>query len=214
MIQVQDLTIRNGAFALERVNFTVASGAYAVLMGSTGSGKTSIMEVLCGIRKMHSGRISIMNRNVSELKPAERNIGLVPQDAALFSTMTVRENMGFPLTIRNWKSSKIAQRIDELAALLKVSHLLDRRPLGLSGGEAQRVALGRALSFYPAVLCLDEPLSAIDEETRVEMYDLLRTVQKSTGVTTLHVTHSQAEAKALADACFTIRNGQLQETAR
>ena len=214
MIQVQDLSIRNGAFALERVNFTIETGAYAVLMGTTGSGKTSILEALCGIKTMHAGRVSILNRNVSNLKPAERNIGLVPQDAALFSTMTVRENMSFPLTIRKWKAATIAQRIHELAALLRVSHLLDRKPQGLSGGEAQRVALGRALSFYPAVLCLDEPLSAVDEETRADMYELLRTVQKTTGVTTLHVTHSQTEAKALADRCFTIRNGQLQESPR
>ena len=139
------------------------------------------------------------------------NIGLVPQDGALFSTMTVREQLSFPLTIRNWKAAAINTRIDELAPLLRITHLLGRLPQGLSGGEAQRVALGRALSFYPEVLCLDEPLSATDEEMRVEMYELLRTVQKSTGVTTLHVTHSQAEAKALGDRCFTIRNGKLGE---
>jgi ABC-type sugar transport system ATPase subunit len=126
--------------------------------------------------------------------------------------MTVREHLGFALEVRRWDSAEAARRIEELSAMLGLGDLLDRRPQGLSGGEAQRVALGRALSFRPAVLLLDEPLSALDEDTRGGMYGLLRSVQRQTGVTALHVTHSRAEARALADRLFVFEKGALRES--
>ena len=125
--------------------------------------------------------------------------------------MTVREHLAFAPSLRKGEAREIEARVEELAALLGVKHLLDRRPVGLSGGEAQRVALGRALAFRPAVLLLDEPLSALDEDTRAGMYGLLRSVQRQTGVTTLHVTHSRAEARALADRLFVFDKGGLRE---
>ena len=125
--------------------------------------------------------------------------------------LTVREHLEFALHLRRWTRDAVAARVAELAALLGVGGLLDRRPEGLSGGEAQRVALGRALSFRPQVLLLDEPLSALDDETRQEMYDLLRSVQRQTGVTALHVTHNLGEAKALADRLFVIQGGRVIE---
>src|SRR5205085_1321628 len=135
-----------------------------------------------------SGRIVLMDRDVTNLKPAERGIGYVPQDGALFPTMTVQEHLAFALRIRHWERRRIEETVTEIAGLLGLQHLLDRKPAGLSGGEAQRVALGRALSFHPGVLLLDEPLSALDEATRAEMYELLRAVRRRTGVTALHVT--------------------------
>jgi ABC-type sugar transport system ATPase subunit len=150
-----------------------------------------------------------MGSEVTNLKPAGRGIGYVPQDRALFQTMTVREHLAFALTIRRWERAEIDRRVDELAELLGLQHLLVRKPQGLSGGEAQRVALGRALAFRPGILCLDEPLSALDDETRQEMYELLQKVQAHTGVTTLHVTHHRGEASRLADSILLLKNGRI-----
>jgi ABC-type sugar transport system ATPase subunit len=211
MIEVRNLSLRVGAFALDGISFSIPRGAYGMLMGRTGCGKTSILEAICGLKRVVSGTISLQDRDVTALKPAERGIGLVPQDGALFSTMTIREHLAFSLMIRDWDSAAIKRRVTELAEMLGISHLLDRRPPGLSGGEVQRVALGRALACKPGILCLDEPLSAVDEETKGAMYELLRTVQKHTGVTALHVTHSRAEARALGNCCLFLRDGKITE---
>jgi ABC-type sugar transport system ATPase subunit len=211
MITVEDLCVRAGAFGFEGVSFAVRSGEYAVLMGKTGCGKTTLLEALCGLKPVRSGRIHLHDREVTHLPPAQRGIGYVPQDLALFSTMSVREHLAFAPVVRGWEASATEARVVELARLLGIGHLLHRRPQGLSGGEQQRVALGRALSFHPRVLLLDEPLSALDEETREEMMTLLRSVQQQTGVTTLHVTHNRSEAGRLADRRFVFENGRVIE---
>src|SRR6516225_8592380 len=211
MIAVETLAVRAGAFALDGVSFRVETGQYAVLMGKTGSGKTTLLEAVAGLKPVRAGRVLLMGRDVTALKAAERGVGYLPQDLALFPTMTVREHLEFAPHVRRWRRDAIAGRVAELAALLGLGHLLDRRPEGLSGGEAQRVALGRALSFRPRVLLLDEPLSALDDETRQEMYALLRSVQRQTGVTALHVTHNLGEAKALADRLFVLKGGRVIE---
>jgi ABC-type sugar transport system ATPase subunit len=211
MIVVENLSLRAGAFALDGVSLRVETGQYAVLMGKTGSGKTTLLEAVTGLKPVRAGRVLLMGNDVTALKPAERGVGYLPQDLALFPTMTVREHLEFALHVRRWDGNVAAKRVAELAALLGLGHLLDRRPEGLSGGEAQRVALGRALSFRPRVLLLDEPLSALDDETRQEMYALLRSVQRQTGVTALHVTHNLGEAKALADRLFVLKNGAIHE---
>jgi molybdate/tungstate transport system ATP-binding protein len=198
MVELKNITLRSGSFTLRDVSFEVQGGHYAVLMGKTGVGKTTLLEAICGLRKTSSGRILLHGADVTQLHPADRGVGYVPQDLALFPTLTVREHLAFALEIRRTNSQTVVSRVAEFADLLGIAHLLDRVPRGLSGGEAQRVALGRALSFHPQVLLLDEPLSALDEETRHEMYDLLKRVQRQTGVTTLHVTHNKAEARALA----------------
>ncbi len=210
MIRVSDLIIRSGDFSLENVSFEVPGGAHAALMGRTGSGKTSILETIAGLRSLASGRIELAGRDVTHLRPADRNIGYVPQDAALFSTMTVARQVGFALEVRGARQTAIDARVAELAALLGIGHLLARRPRGLSGGEAQRVSLGRALAHAPPVLLLDEPLSALDDQTRQEMFSLLRRVREKTGVTVLHVTHNAEEARALADIVLQIADGELR----
>ena len=209
MIEVNQLGLQQGSFVLRNVSFVVPERKYGVLMGRTGCGKTSLLEAICGLRKTTSGNIRLANREVTNLKPAERDVGYVPQDRALFHTMTVREHLAFALVIRGWTDADIRARVAELAQLLGLGHLLDRKPLGLSGGEAQRVALGRALAARPGVLCLDEPLSALDDDTREEMYSLLKAVQQHTNVTTLHVTHHLAEAQRLGDTILLLRNGQI-----
>lgn len=213
MIELQSVCIRAGDFSLSGISLLVEPGQYAVLMGRTGRGKTTILESICGLRKVHGGRILIHGEDVTDWPPADREIGYVPQDLALFPTLTVAQHLQFALRLRGYSPPEIQARTAELSEVLGVAHLLGRHIEGLSGGESQRVALGRALSFRPSVLLLDEPFSALDEATRQEMHALLRTIQQRTGVTTLHVTHSVEEAVALADRRFQLADGVLSELA-
>jgi ABC-type sugar transport system ATPase subunit len=213
MIQLEEVTIRSGVFVLRGVSLAVAQGQYGVLMGRTGCGKTTLLEAICGLRPVEAGSILLDGRDVTRLRPAERGIGYVPQDSALFATMTVRDQLAYALSLRRWDGRRIAERVAELAALLDIGPLVDRYPQGLSGGETRRVALGRALASYPNTLLLDEPLSGLDDATRDKMIELLKHVQRTTGVTLLHVTHSQDDATRLADRRFTLEDGVLLEPA-
>ena len=212
MIELQNISISAGEFSLTDLSFQIADGQYAVMMGRTGRGKTTILECICGLRKPKSGKILIDGTDVTSWNPGDRQVGYVPQDLALFPTMSVRQHLEFALRLRKQTASRVSTRTKELANTLGIDHLLKRSITGLSGGEAQRIALGRALSFEPRVLLLDEPLSALDEDTRGEMHELLRSVQKNTGVTTLHVTHSKEEAEALADRTLILNDGLVTQT--
>jgi ABC-type sugar transport system ATPase subunit len=209
VIRVDGLSLRAGRFALDGIGFEVPSQGYVALMGKTGSGKTSILEAICGLRPIVAGRVELNGRDVTGLPPGRRGVGYVPQDRALFRTMNVGENIAFGPTIQGWPRERVLERVGELAELLGLDALLDRKPDGLSGGEAQRVALGRALAARPEILCLDEPLTALDDETRDGLIDLLARVRKETKVTVLHVTHSREEAKRLADRVLHIVDGKL-----
>lgn len=211
MIELCDVSVRTSQFAIERISFRIETGQYAVLMGRTGHGKTTILEAVCGLRATAAGQIRIHGTDVTDWPPADREVGYVPQDLALFPTMTVRENVEFAMRLRKFSGARCRARADELSQVLGITHLLDRSVRSLSGGESQRVALGRALSAHPTVLLLDEPLSALDEATRQEMHTLLKTVQKVTGVTTLHVTHNADEAAALADRRLVLEDGQVTD---
>ena len=190
MIELRDIAVRQGAFALAGVTFRVATGAHAVVMGPTGCGKTTLLEVIAGLRRPARGRVLLDGTDVTDRDPAARRVGYVPQEAAVFRTMTVRANLAFGLTVR------------ALAERLKLSHLLDRRAVGLSGGEAQRVALGRALAFGPRVLLLDEPFNAADAATRADLIALLTDERARRALTILHVTHDRSDGTA-ADAVLT-----------
>lgn len=212
MIQLENLCLRNGSFELNDLSMTIASGSYGILMGRTGCGKTTILEAICGLQPhVKSGIIRLNDNDVTPLKPAERGIGYVPQDSALFETMSIFENVAFSLRLRKWIESDIKERVHELAKLMAITKLLDRRPFGLSGGEAKRVALARALAASPNVLCLDEPLSALDEETHGEICDLLGELHREIEVTILHITHSSAEAHRLGETFLRLEEGQLIE---
>ncbi len=210
MIAVEGLSLSQGRFRLEGITLTVPAGKYGVLMGRTGSGKTTLLEAVAGLRQVTGGRVVLGGRDVTGLKPAARGVGYVPQDAALFRTLTVRENLGFALTVRGTAAGQTEGRVRELAEWLGLAHLLDRRPAGLSGGEAQRVALGRALAFGPRILLLDEPLSALDEETRDQLVGLLRGLRRRGEVTVLHVTHSRREAEQLGEVVLRLDDGRVR----
>lgn len=209
MIEVRGLGIRQGDFRLDGVNLTIPHGAYGVLMGRSGCGKTTILEAVCGLRKPTAGQIRFNGTEVTHLKPGERGLGYVPQDRALFPDLTVYQQLAFALQIQKRAREEIEERVQEMAELLGIHELLERTPESLSGGEAQRVALGRALSSHPSVLCLDEPLSALDEETHEETCDLLASIHEKTGVTVFHITHSPTEARRLATCLLRLEDGQI-----
>ncbi len=211
MIELHGITIRSGPFSLTNMVLTIPEGTYAVLMGGTGQGKTTILEAICGLRTVASGRVLLNGSDMTRWKPGDRGVGYVPQDLALFPMMTVRGHLEFALRVRHCSTAMIRDRVAELAHVLGIEPLLERRVTNLSGGESQRVALGRALSFRPRVLLLDEPLNALDEVTRDRLCELLRSIQKESGLTTLHITHSRAEARALAEKLFILEAGRLRE---
>ncbi len=208
MIDIRQLEMIQGEFRLTQFDFQVQAGSYCVLMGRSGCGKTSLLEAIAGLRPIQSGSIHLGERDITHLKPAERGVGYVPQDRALFPTLKIRDQLAFSLVVRRLTSAQIGERVNELAHLLGIEPLLDRMPQGLSGGEAQRVALGRALACHPAVLLLDEPLSALDEELHEEMCSLLKQVHEQSKVSVLHITHSLQEAQRLGDVHYRLEKGQ------
>jgi ABC-type sugar transport system ATPase subunit len=179
-------------------------------MGKSGCGKTTVLEAVAGLRPVCAGTVRLAGRDVTALRPAARNLGYVPQDGALFPTMSVRENLSFALDVRGTPRAEVEARVKELAARLELGHLLDRRPDTLSGGEKQRVALGRALAPRPPVLLLDEPLSSLDDDTREQLVELLLRVRESREVTVLHVTHNRSEADRLGEVVFRFEEGVVR----
>lgn len=212
MIHIEQLTLEQGDFILRDISLQVPDGSYSVIMGPSGCGKTSILEAICGLRPVQAGRIVIGGRDVTRLRPAERNVAYVPQDRALFPGHIVREQLAFSLVIKKYPQDKIAKRVNELAALLNIEALLDRMPDKLSGGEAQRVALGRALASWPQVLCLDEPLSALDADLHQDMCALLKKIHSNYGVTVCHVTHNHSEAVGLASQLLRMQDDEQGRT--
>lgn len=206
MLDIQQLYIQAGTFQLDSISFHAQSGKSTALMGPSGSGKTTIMEAICGLRHIRSGRILLDEKDITHIPPGERQVALVPQDNVLFPHLSVREHLAFGPSIQKWSRAKTKQRCEELAENLGLTQLLDRMPTKLSGGEAKRVALGRALATRPALLCLDEALTGLDDDTHAEILQLLKSTISQERITTLHITHSQAEAEALSQEIILIKD--------
>ena len=209
MIEISDIRFRIGTFSMEGVSLSVRAREYFVLVGKPGSGKTILMECVAGLKRVDSGTITIAGRDVTCMEPRLRRIGYVPQDLAIFPHLTVRRNIAFGLKTLGLDGREIAVRVRHIAELLGIEHLLERTTEGLSGGERQRVALARALAPRPPVLLLDEPLSALDEETRSGLYAEMKRVQRETGTTVLHICHDLEEMSALADRVAIMRHGRI-----
>jgi len=211
MIQLEQLTWKvAGRTILEDVTVAIPANTYAMLMGSTGCGKTTLLEILCGLRSPTSGRVLLDGVDVTHLEPRERGIGYVPQDLALFPGLRVREQISFAPKLRGVPPEELNQRVNRLAEQFGITPLLNRMPDMLSGGEKQRVALARALAAQPKLLLLDEPLSALDESMRAEAVSLLQRVQSEHGLTVLHVTHSSSEAAMLGQMHLRMTGGRLE----
>ncbi|MEM7457558.1 MAG: ATP-binding cassette domain-containing protein [Planctomycetota bacterium] len=209
MISLHQLEIHQGDFSLAGIDLQIEKGQYAILMGQTGCGKTTLLEAICGLRNVESGRILLEGRDVTRLAPSARAVGYVPQDSALFPTMRVEDQIEFGLAVRSASKAERRKRVERLSELLDISSILKRFPAGLSGGEKQRVALARALSFRPKLLCLDEPLSALDDATRSKLTGLLRDVHAEEKVTVLHITHNASEARQLGTVQFRLVAGKV-----
>jgi ABC-type Fe3+/spermidine/putrescine transport system ATPase subunit len=211
MIRTVGLTKRLGEFQLLDASLSIEEGEYFVLLGPTGAGKTILVECIAGIYQPDRGSVLIGEENVTRLRPEERRLGYVPQDYSLFPHLTVEQNIGFGLSVRREAAGMIAARTRELSDLLGITPLLPRAIRTLSGGERQRAALARALAIRPRVLLLDEPLSAVDEQTRETLCVELRRIHEELRTTTIHVSHNFEETLAVADRIGVIRDGVIQQ---
>ncbi|HEX2293285.1 MAG TPA: ABC transporter ATP-binding protein, partial [Gaiellaceae bacterium] len=200
-----------GTQALAGVDLEAAHGELLVVVGPSGCGKSTLLRCVAGLESVDDGRITIGERDVTQLRPAARNVSMVFQSYALFPHLTVRENIAFGLVVREEPKAEVAAKVAEASELVGVTELLDRRPFELSGGERQRVALARALVRHPDAYLLDEPLSNLDAGTRVEMRTELRRLQREVGATMLHVTHDQVEALTLADRLAVMDAGRIRQ---
>ncbi len=187
---------------MEHVNLSLDEGAYCVILGSSGAGKTVFLETLAGRYPLLQGSIEWNGIELSHLPPEKRHIGFVYQDYALFPHLSVSENIAFPLRFNNCSREMKKKKVDSMLDLLALSSMAEARPRTLSGGEKQRVALGRALVMDPEILLLDEPLSALDWATRKQVRSMIKTIHQDLGKTIIHVTHDFAEARYFAD-CMT-----------
>ncbi len=212
MLRTHDLDYAIGGFRLGPLSLNVASSAYFVLMGPPGSGKSVLLECICGLKAPRAGRVLIDGEDVTGRAPGARDIAYVPQDYALFPHLSVEGNIAFGLRARGVARADAARRVGHVAEALAIAHLLPRRVAGLSGGERQRVALARALVLEPKVLLLDEPVSALDEATRQDVCAQLLEAHRRFGLTTVHVSHNREEAYSLADAAGILNAGALVQT--
>jgi multiple sugar transport system ATP-binding protein len=197
--------------AVRQLTLEVAEGELFVLLGPSGSGKTTVLRLVAGLESLHEGSVMIGGRDVTELPPNERNVGMVFQSYALFPHMTVQHNIGFGMGVRGRPRDEIAWRVMEVAETLDIASLLDRLPRELSGGERQRVALGRALVRDPDVLLLDEPLSNLDAQLRMQTRTEIIRLQAHVGVTTVYVTHDQTEALGMGHRIGVLREGRMEQ---
>ncbi len=195
--------------AVDGLSFDVASGKLVVLVGPSGCGKTTTLRCIAGLEYPDSGDILIGGRRVNDIAAKDRDIAMVFQNYALYPHMTTYENIAFPLKMRNVPRAEIDKRVRETAKLVNIEQYLSRRPRQLSGGEQQRVALGRAIVREPKVFLMDEPLSNLDAKLRVQMRTELKRLQKEIGVTTIYVTHDQSEAMAMADKVAVMNKGKI-----
>ena len=199
-IKIENLTKAYGDFkAVDNMNLNIADGELVGLLGPSGCGKSTTLFMLAGLNDPTSGHIYFGGKDVTKVAPEDREIGLVFQNYALYPHMTVADNIMFPLINRKVPKAEARERAQEMAKLVQLDHLMDRKPKALSGGQQQRVAIARALVKKPEVLLLDEPLSNLDAKLRVETREEIRRIQQEVGITTIFVTHDQEEAMSISD---------------
>jgi multiple sugar transport system ATP-binding protein len=201
----------SSVYAVDDVDLTIGDGEFMVLVGPSGCGKTTLLRSIGGLERVTAGRILIGDRDVTRLAPGARDIAMVFQNYALYPHMTVRENLGYGLKVRHTPKAERSRRVEEVAGLLGLTELLDRRPRALSGGQMQRVAMGRAIVREPAAFLMDEPLSNLDAKLRVGMRTSLQQLHGRLGTTTVYVTHDQVEAMTLGQRVAVMREGKVQQ---
>ncbi|RAH99300.1 glycerol-3-phosphate ABC transporter ATP-binding protein [Acuticoccus sediminis] len=197
--------------AVEGVDLEIAKGELIVLLGPSGCGKSTTLRMVAGLETISAGQLFIGGRDVTRLEPKDRDIAMVFQNYALYPHKTIRNNLAFGLKMRGTPPDEITRRVDAAAEMLDITHLLERKPGQLSGGQMQRVALGRALVRDPAIFLLDEPLSNLDAKLRARMREEIALLQRRIGKAMLYVTHDQTEAMTLADRIVIMRDGHVQQ---
>jgi multiple sugar transport system ATP-binding protein len=199
--------------ALDRLDLAIGDGEFLVLVGPSGCGKSTSLRMVAGLEPVDCGCIRIAGRDVTHTDPKDRDIAMVFQNYALYPHMTVAQNMGFALKIAKTPKAQIRDRVLDAARLLDLQPYLDRKPKDLSGGQRQRVAMGRAIVRHPQVFLMDEPLSNLDTNLRVETRNQIAALQRRLGTTTVYVTHDQVEAMTMGDRVAVLRDGVLQQCA-
>jgi molybdate/tungstate transport system ATP-binding protein len=212
MIGLDNVSLQIGSFSLNRISLDIRDGAHVFLMGPSGAGKTVVLETIAGLHVPEQGTVFIDGVDCTSLPPEERRVGFVYQDYSLFPHYTVARNIAFGMQMRGRPRSHQDRMTRELIAMLGISHLADRYPQTLSGGEQQRVALARALAIEPRILLLDEPFAAIDAMTKEECMEGLRQVHRKTDLTILQVSHSREEAYTLGDEVILLDQGSVLQS--
>jgi multiple sugar transport system ATP-binding protein len=211
-VTFENVTKRYGSvLAVDNLNLSVENGELMVFLGPSGCGKTTSLRMLAGLEKITSGVIRIGDTVVNELPPRSRNIAMVFQSYALYSHLSVFENLAYPLKVRKLPKNEIKRLVQEVAERVQIAELLNRKPREISGGQRQRVALGRAIIREPSVFLMDEPLSNLDAKLRLHMRGELKRFQRDLATTSIYVTHDQAEAMTLADRVAIMNSGLLQQ---
>lgn len=211
MIKIKNLSKDWKEFKIKNIDLEIEQGEYFVVLGPSGSGKTMLLELIAGVWYSDYGKIYMNNQEVTLLPPEQRGVGFVYQNYMLFPHKTVFENIAFGLNIRKLNKEDIKNKVEEMMHLFGISHLAHRMPRTLSGGEQQRTALARALIIYPKVLLMDEPLSALDRNTKEELILELKKVHEKFDTTIIHVTHNFDEALSLADRIAIMKDGQISQ---
>jgi len=211
-LTVEGVCVDYGASrVLRQINLTVKKSEFVALLGASGCGKTTLLRAIAGFVPVAQGRIGVEGRDITHAPPEARGNAMVFQSYALWPHMTVARNIAYGLKLRGWAKARIAARVVELLALLRLDGLGDRLPAQLSGGQRQRVALGRALAVEPPLLLLDEPMSNLDARVRETLRHELRALQRQLGITAIHVTHDREEAMTLADRILLLRDGVIAQ---
>jgi len=211
-VRLENVTKRYGdKAAVDGVSLTIPDGSFVVLLGPTGAGKTTLLRLVAGLAKADAGSVHIGGQDVTAWQPAERDVAMVFQQYSLYPHLSVRENLAFPLQspLRRADPERIERTVNDVAKMLRIDHKLDNRATKLSGGEMQRVAIGRALVRRPAIYLMDEPLSSLDAKLRAELRIELKRIQAELGATMLYVTHDQIEAMTMATHVGVLRDGVL-----
>ena len=211
-LQVRNVSKLFGTFhAVNDISLDIRKGEFLTLLGPSGSGKTTLLMMIAGFLDISMGDIALDGASIAQVPAEKRNFGMVFQGYALFPHMTVRDNIGYALSVRKRPASEINARVDEMLELVQLQEFADRKPGQLSGGQQQRVALARALCFAPPVLLLDEPLGALDKKLRVEVQEQLKDIHRRVGTTFIYVTHDQEEALSMSDRIVIMRDGAIEQ---
>lgn len=201
----------NGVEALKNIHLAINNGEFLALVGPSGCGKSTLLRIIAGLEELNSGSIEINEKDITNSKPADRKIGMVFQNYALYPHLTVFENIAFPLSIKKENRYTINDKVKNISKILELDSLLDRKPKELSGGQRQRVALGRALIKEPDLFLFDEPLSNLDAKLRNSMRDEIVNIHKKIGISSVYVTHDQVEAMTMADKIAVMNKGEIMQ---